>query len=126
MYAYLHKFASMKIDLTQMQDSAAEAEELLKAMANRHRLIILCQLIDHERSVGELADILELRDANVSQHLALLRKDGLVTTRREGQTIWYAIASEPARRLIETLYQAFCAPNRICTPSGKGKGKSSR
>ncbi len=116
----------MKIDLTQMQDSAAEAEELLKAMANRHRLIILCQLIDQERSVGELAGILDLRDANVSQHLALLRKDGLVTTRREGQTIWYSIASEPARKLIETLYQVFCSPNRICTPTTKLKGKSSR
>lgn len=104
-----------------MQDSAAEAEELLKAMANRHRLVILCQLIDAERSVGELAEILDLRDANVSQHLALLRKDGLVTTRREGQTIWYAIASAPARKLVETLYQIFCAPNRICVPA---KGSS--
>jgi ArsR family transcriptional regulator, virulence genes transcriptional regulator len=116
----------MKMDLTNMQDSAAEAEELLKAMANRHRLIILCQLIDQERSVGELADFLELRDANVSQHLALLRKDGLVTTRREGQTIWYSIASEPARKLVETLYQVFCSPNRICTPGGKAKGKAKR
>jgi len=111
----------MKIDLTQMQDSAAEAEELLKALANRHRLVILCQLIDGERSVGELVDILELRDANVSQHLALLRKDGLVSTRREGQTIWYSIASAPARQMIETLYQIYCAPNRICSPA---KGSS--
>ena len=109
-----------------MQDSAAQAEELLKAMANRHRLVILCQLIDAERSVGELAGILELRDANVSQHLALLRKDGLVTTRREGQTIWYAIASEPARRLVETLYQIFCAPARICTPAAKPNRRISR
>ena len=104
-----------------MQDSAAQAEELLKAMANRHRLVILCQLIDGERSVGDLAELLELRDANVSQHLALLRKDGLVTTRRQGQTIWYAIASESARKLVETLYQIFCAPNRICSPA---KGSS--
>lgn len=111
----------MKIDLAQMQDSAAEAEELLKAMANRHRLVILCQLIDTERSVGELAQVLDLRESNVSQHLALLRKDGLVTTRREGQTIWYSIASAPARKLVETLYQIFCAPNRICTPA---KGSS--
>lgn len=105
-----------------MHTSAAEAEELLKAMANRHRLMILCQLIDGERSVGQLTEFLGLRDANVSQHLALLRKDGLVSTRREGQTIWYAIASEPARRLVETLYQSFCAPQRFCAP----KGKSSR
>ena len=68
---------------------------MLKALANRHRLMILCQLIDGERSVGDLAAVPGLRDSTVSQHLALLRKDGLVSTRREGQTIWYALASEP-------------------------------
>ncbi|MDE1938374.1 MAG: helix-turn-helix transcriptional regulator [Alphaproteobacteria bacterium] len=99
-----------------MLASAGEAEELLKAIANRHRLTILCQLIDGERSVGELADILALRDSTVSQHLALLRKDGLVSTRRDGQTIWYAIASTPARKLLETLYQIYCAPAAICKP----------
>ncbi len=109
-----------------MQDSVAEAEELLKAIANRHRLIILCQLIDQERSVGDLAHSLELRSANVSQHLALLRKDGLVTTRRDGQTIWYTIASETARMLVETLYHLFCAADQICPSDGKSKGKSKR
>lgn len=99
-----------------MLSSAGRAEEFLKAMANRHRLMILCQLIGGERSVGELADYLNLRDSTVSQHLALLRKDGLVSPRREGQTIWYAIASEPARRLVETLYSIFCAPERLCKP----------
>lgn len=107
----------MKIQPSQMHASAEAAEELLKAMANRHRLLILCQLADTEHSVGELAHYLDLRDSTVSQHLALLRKDGLVSTRREGQTIWYAIASEPAKRLVETLYQVFCAPNRLCTPT---------
>ncbi|MDE2183503.1 MAG: winged helix-turn-helix transcriptional regulator [Alphaproteobacteria bacterium] len=112
----------MKIDVDQMHDSAAQAEELLKAMANRHRLMILCQLIEGERSVGQLAEFLALRDANVSQHLSLLRKDGLVSTRRDGQTIWYAIASPPARKVIETIYQAFCVAERICAPApGKAK-----
>ncbi len=106
----------MKINPDQMLTSAGEAEELLKAIANRHRLAILCQLIDGERSVGELAGFLSLRDSTVSQHLALLRKDGLVSTRRDGQTIWYAIASAPARRLLETLYQIYCAPASICKP----------
>jgi len=109
----------MKIEPDQMHTSAIAAEELLKAMANRHRLMILCQLIEGERSVGELAELLSLRDSTVSQHLALLRKDGLVATRREGQTIWYSIASEPARLLVETLYQIFCAPGRLCAPSTK-------
>jgi len=117
----------MKIQPDQMHASALEAEELLKALANRHRLMILCQLIDAERSVGELAGLLDLRDSTVSQHLALLRKDDLVTTRRDGQTIWYAIASEPARKLVETLYQVFCAPGRICAPRAvQAKGKASR
>jgi DNA-binding transcriptional ArsR family regulator len=111
----------MKIEPAQMHASAAEAEELLKAVANRNRLMILCQLIEGERSVGELAELLDLRDSTVSQHLALLRKDGLVSPRRDGQTIWYSITSVPARRLVETLYQIFCSPERLCARSGKKK-----
>ena len=93
-----------------MQASAGEAEELLKAIANRHRLMILCRLIDGERSVGELADLVSLRVSTMSQHLALLRRDGLVSARRDGQTIWYAISSTPARKLLETLYNIYCSP----------------
>ncbi len=114
------------MNIDQMLTSAGEAEELLKALANRHRLTILCQLIDGERSVGELAGFLSLRDSTVSQHLALLRKDGLVSTRRDGQTIWYAIASAPARKLLETLYQIYCAPNAICAPSVKKRTATNR
>ena len=76
----------------------------MKALANRHRLLIICQLIDGERSVGDLAEFLGLRDSTVSQHLALLRKDGLVSARRDAQTIYYSIASEPAREILKTLY----------------------
>ncbi len=100
----------MKIDSEVMERAADEASELLKALANRHRLLIICQLIDGEHSVGELADFLNLRDSTVSQHLALLRKDGLVSARRDAQTIFYSIASEPARDILKTLYQAFCLP----------------
>ena len=116
----------MKINLEQMRESAGAAEEVLKALANRHRLMILCQLAERERSVGELAGFLALRDSTVSQHLALLRKDGLVSTRREGQTIWYAIASEPARRLIETLYAIYCGPTAICAPTKPRRQKARR
>ncbi|SFO66617.1 DNA-binding transcriptional regulator, ArsR family [Bradyrhizobium sp. Ghvi] len=98
-----------------MERAADQASELLKALANRHRLLIICQLIDGERSVGELAEFLDLRDSTVSQHLALLRKDGLVSARREAQTIFYSIASEPAREVLKTLYQAFCAPKSART-----------
>lgn len=94
-----------------MMDAAADqASDLLKALANRHRLLIICQLIDGERSVGELAEFLRLRDSTVSQHLALLRKDGLVSARREAQTVYYSIASTPARELLTTLYRVYCAP----------------
>ncbi|WP_208764385.1 ArsR/SmtB family transcription factor [Bradyrhizobium guangxiense] len=98
-----------------MERAADQASELLKALANRHRLLIICQLIDGEHSVGELAEFLNLRDSTVSQHLALLRKDGLVSARREAQTVFYSIASEPAREVLKTLYQAFCAPNSART-----------
>ena len=95
-----------------MRSAADDASELLKALANRHRLLILCQLVDRERSVGELAEFLGIRDSTVSQHLAVLRRDGIVATRRDGQTIWYSIRSAPARTLVEALYQSYCAPRR--------------
>jgi len=100
----------MKLDSKAMERAADEASGLLKALSNRHRLLIICQLIDGERPVGELAELLKLRDSTVSQHLALLRKDGLVSARREAQTIFYSIASEPARDILNTLYRTYCAP----------------
>lgn len=106
----------MKIKANDMQAAADAASALLKALANQHRLIIVCQLIEKERSVGELAELLTLRDSTVSQHLALLRRDGLVSARRDGQTIWYSIGSEPARELVSTLYRVYCGPN-----SGAGR-----
>jgi DNA-binding transcriptional ArsR family regulator len=104
----------MKIHPDAMEAAADKASELLKSLANRHRLLILCQLVDGERSVGELAAFLNARDSTVSQHLALLRKDGLVQARREAQTIFYSIASCPARRVLETLFAIYCSPNPIC------------
>ena len=113
-YSYIHMYASMKmdmkIDMSKMLAAADDAGGLLKALANRHRLIIICQLTEHERSVGELAALLSIRDLTVSQHLSLLRKDGLVTTRRDGQTIWYSISSPQARELARTLYRIYCPP----------------
>ena len=97
-----------------MLAAADEASALLKALANRHRLIIVCQLTEKERSVGELAELLKMRDSTVSQHLALLRRDGLVTARRDGQTIWYSIGSPQARELVRTLYRVYCAPASAC------------
>lgn len=107
----------------QVVAAADEAGALLKALSHPYRLIIVCQLIDKARSVGELAGVLNIRDSTVSQHLALLRKDGLVEARRDGQTVWYSIASTPARRIIETLYGIYCAP-RPSRPSVKSGVKS--
>ena len=104
----------MKIEALAMSLAADKAAELLKSLANRHRLLIVCQLIEGERSVGELAEFLGIRDSTVSQHLALLRKDGVVAARREAQTIWYSISSEPARDVLAVLYRIYCEPNRLC------------
>jgi DNA-binding transcriptional ArsR family regulator len=107
----------MKLKPLAMEAAADRASELLKSLANRHRLLILCQLVDSERSVGELATFLGARDSTVSQHLALLRKDGLVHARREAQMIYYSITSGPARRVLETLFAIYCAPVPICADS---------
>jgi ArsR family transcriptional regulator, virulence genes transcriptional regulator len=106
----------MKLQIDEMLNAADAASDLLKALANRHRLLIICQLSEQERSVGQLADLLKIRDSTVSQHLALLRRDGLVSARRDGQTIWYSIGSVPARELIRTLYRVYCAPTSACPP----------
>ncbi len=111
----------MKIKVNDMVTAADEASGLLKALSNRHRLIIVCQLTEQERSVGELAALLKIRDSTVSQHLALLRRDGLVTARRDGQTIWYSIGSPQARELVRTLYRVYCAPTPPCIPNVRRK-----
>ncbi len=94
--------------MQEMQVNADRAVELLKALGNRGRLMILCQLVQGERSVGDLAERISMRDTAVSQQLALLRKDGLVRARRDGQTIYYALASDEAARVIQTLYEIYC------------------
>jgi DNA-binding transcriptional ArsR family regulator len=87
---------------------AGEASDILKAIANPHRLLIMCKLIDDEISIETLAEELGVRDAVASQHLSILRRSGIVATRREGQTIYYKIADKRVHSLIETLYRKFC------------------
>ena len=98
----------MNIKTEIMSQAADVAVELLQSLGNRSRLMIMCQLLEGEKSVGQLAEFLQARESTVSQHLALLRKDRLVTTRRDGQTIFYSISSDPARRIIELLYEIYC------------------
>jgi DNA-binding transcriptional ArsR family regulator len=92
-------------ELAQHADSAAR---LLKALANPHRLQVLCVLGDCELSVGELNERIPLSQSALSQHLKVLRADGLVSTRRESQTVYYRVARGPAMDVIEVLHQHFC------------------
>ncbi len=96
------------LELTRLETSAAEAARLLRAMSNERRLLILCQLSGRERSVGELQPLVGLSQSALSQHLAILREEGMVATRREGQTIWYRIADPAAVKVIETLADLYC------------------
>ena len=98
----------MNIQTEKMSQAADDAVGLLQSLGNKSRLMIMCQLIDGEKSVGQLAELLDARESTISQHLALLRKDRLVTTRRQAQTIYYSVASDPARRLLEILYEIYC------------------
>lgn len=91
-----------------MRAHAADASRLLKALANEKRLMLLCLLAEGERSVSELNARLELSQSALSQHLAILRDDGLVTTRREAQSIYYGLAQGPAQRVIDTLHGIYC------------------
>lgn len=96
----------------EMEAHAVEAASLLKAMANEYRLLILCHLAEGELSVGELNELVDLSQSSLSQHLGVLRQYGLVDTRRESQTIYYRLAGGPAMQVMESLYDAYCAPGR--------------
>lgn len=95
--------------LVALEAKAQEASTLLAAMANAKRLMVLCNLLKEEKSVGELAQIVQLSPAALSQHLGKMRALHLVTTRREGQTIYYALASAEVRAMLETLYKLYCS-----------------
>ena len=92
-----------------MQQGAEQAAAMLRTLGNEQRLLLLCLLIEHgELSVGQLQAGVDLSQSALSQHLAVLRTDGLVSTRREAQTIYYALADGPAQRIIETLHGIYC------------------
>jgi len=94
--------------ITDLEPRAEEAAQLMTAMANPKRLLILCNLLEQERSVSELARIVGLEQSPLSQHLSKLRALGLVKTRRDGQTIFYRLASEPVTRVLTVLYDVYC------------------
>ncbi len=96
------------MDKALLAPKAARAESFLKAMASRHRLMILCELQSGELSVSKLQEALGLPQSSLSQHLARLRADGLVETRRAAQTIYYRIDNPVVARMMMTLYESFC------------------
>ena len=103
------------MNLEELQARALRATGLLKAMANPARLLVLCQLAEGEKSVGELEQVVSISQSALSQHLALLRQRGLVKGRREGQTIFYSIAGHEAPALLAALYEVYCSK----TPRGR-------
>lgn len=98
----------VSVDPEAMRDHADEATRLLKALSNTSRLMVLCSLAQGELTVGQLNERVPLSQSALSQHLAVLRRDGLVHTRRSAQTIYYSLAEGPAGRIIETLHEIFC------------------
>ena len=99
------------MSLTEIARHAEDAAQFLKMMANPHRLMILCHLLEREMSVSEINQHVLLSQSALSQHLAVLRNSGMVATRREQQTIYYRLASDGVEAIIGQLYEQFCAPH---------------
>ncbi|GAB2881087.1 ArsR/SmtB family transcription factor [Microbulbifer echini] len=97
------------LDLDKMRDSAGQAASMLRSLANHDRLLLLCQLSQEELNVGELEERLGLRQPSLSQQLGVLRREGLVDTRREGKHVYYRVADPKVLALLQTLYQLYCA-----------------
>ena len=96
------------IDPGKMARAAQRASELMKTLGHKDRLMVLCHLTSGEKSVGELARLLDIPQSPLSQHLARMRKENLVTTRREAQTIYYSIASGEAARIVGLMHELYC------------------
>ena len=98
-----------QIDAQKMARAAQKASELMKTLGHKDRLMVLCHLTNGEKSVGELAGLLDIPQSPLSQHLARMRKESLVTTRREAQTIYYTIASGEAARFVTLMHELYCS-----------------
>lgn len=109
------------IDLDTMRESAEAACALLKALSNPDRLLLLCELSQGERNVGELEAAIGIAQPTLSQQLAVLRDAELVQTRRDGKSIYYRIASEQALAVMQVLYEQFCEPTRPTRAARKAR-----
>lgn len=102
-------FGLTRAEVARLRGSAVRVTDLLKAMANPSRLMILCQLAEGEKSVGEMESVVGLSQSGLSQHLAVLRRKRIVATRREAQSIYYSLASKEVEEIMASLYRIFCA-----------------
>jgi len=101
------------VDVKELESKAADIATLLKAMGNERRLVILCELVANgEMSVGAMVKSIGLGQSALSQHLAKMREEGIVATRREGQTIWYRIAEPRVEELMAILHQLYCTTDK--------------
>ncbi|SON57251.1 Biofilm growth-associated repressor [Hartmannibacter diazotrophicus] len=98
----------LRSEIAEMEKKASDVARLLSALGQSKRLMVLCLLAEKEMSVGALAEAVNLSQSALSQHLARMRDLGIVSTRREAQTIYYCLASAETRKLIEVLYETFC------------------
>jgi len=98
-----------RAEVARLRSSALRVTDLLKAMANPSRLMILCQLAEGEKSVGDMEEVVGLSQSGLSQHLAVLRRNSIVATRREAQSIYYSLASKEVEEIMASLYRIFCA-----------------
>lgn len=104
-------------DIAELRSSAREVSCVLKALAHGDRLLLLCEISQGELSVGELAERLDIRQPTLSQQLGVLRREGLVNTRRQGKQIYYRIADAKVLAILKTLYELYCGPAK------KGRGQ---
>ena len=111
--------SAIALRMAELQKSARRAAGLLKAMSNPSRLVILCQIAEGERSVGELERAVGLSQSGISQHLAVLRRQHVVTGRRERQAVYYSLASADVVALMATLHEVFCKPAKAARPKLK-------
>ncbi|MDH3925244.1 MAG: metalloregulator ArsR/SmtB family transcription factor [Xanthomonadales bacterium] len=98
-----------QIDPRKMATAAQKASDLMKTLGHKDRLMVLCHLTSGEKSVGELAGLLDIPQSPLSQHLARMRKESLVKTRREAQTIYYSIASGEAEQFVSLMHDLYCS-----------------
>ena len=95
-------------DLARLRRSASTATGFLRLLSNEDRLLLLCQLMEGERCVGELEELLDIRQPTLSQQLGVLRGEGLVEARREGKNVYYSLADARVERMLPVLYELFC------------------